>query len=43
VVAISESFRASWIRQHELHDIAQLEQLAAWLIALYGTKREKTA
>jgi hypothetical protein len=43
VVAISENFRAHWIRQHELHDIAQLEQLAAWLIALYGAKPNETA
>jgi len=36
MVAISGRFRRRWYQEREKRDVAELERLAAWLIALYG-------
>ena len=36
MVAKSEAFRADWQRDRERREIAELERLAVWLIALWG-------
>ena len=41
MVAMTDSFRDRWERERERREIAELEALASWLLALYARPRTR--
>ncbi len=43
MVAIAESFWSQWERSREKRELLELEQLAAWLVTLYGLSKSTSS
>ena len=40
-VAIPESFRDPWAKDHEREEVAELEEMARWVMALFGGRIDR--